>query len=217
MNSFWTELLRAEIHRLVKKKARVSGHTQRDDDSLWVEDQATEKLRDMIDFKRDKLNRPSTYLTPQQWLDWYSQLLSATIAIATLGAGFTFTLIFSALDRPRSTETQADDIVYVRTCIAASWMLFVLSLGWSSFVALIVSVNRTAALRELGTDKRWYQHSMLALMNFGTFIAQLLPCGAILASAEGVRQYQSKIGIVTLTLVSLTAFVAILAWLGQHR
>jgi hypothetical protein len=52
-------------------------------------------------------------LNPLGWLDWYSQLFSATIGIDILGAGFTFSVIFN--DFNSSPEDQ-----HVRACSKAS-------------------------------------------------------------------------------------------------
>jgi hypothetical protein len=69
----------------------------------------------------------------QMWLDWYAQLFAAIITIRTLGAGFTFSIVFSGIQVPirvtkrfenatpqekEATETAA--VEYIRQCLAVS-------------------------------------------------------------------------------------------------
>lgn len=113
VDRLWKELIAAKFRDLVSNCGLIMRHgaqgqgTQRLNDlngpNIWLDTVVKDKLSDVIS---NQLDFPFVYLTPQQWLDWYSQLFSATIAIATLGAGFTFSLIFPSLESPAVGDTQ---------------------------------------------------------------------------------------------------------------
>jgi hypothetical protein len=208
IEDFWKDLVRAKINHLVCHTP-TGGHTN--DNYARLECEVNKKIDEVLAFSTPP---ESMYLTPQQWLEWYGQLFSAIIGIAVLGAGFTFGLIFASLEKPSK-----HDETYVRKCITASWMLFVLSLGWASFFPLLVSVNRKLTLEELkkqASNKAWYGCRLHFFVTPSILIAQLLPVGAFIASAEAMRQYYNGLGIATLTLVSLIGAAAIGAWAGQN-
>lgn len=82
------------------------------------------------------------YMTAKQWMDWYDKLCQAVGGIATLGAGFTFTVIVTQLAEPDPDHPNGTKAKHVRFCLALSWVLFVLSLACASFAALIFNANR---------------------------------------------------------------------------
>ncbi|KAK5939503.1 hypothetical protein PMZ80_007881 [Knufia obscura] len=210
VEEIWKALVSAKINSLVFQTRPPPRQLNPDHDTL-LESEVNRKLDEVF---RSRRNPEFIYLRPQQWLDWYGQLFSAVIGIAVLGAGFTFSLIFSSLEQPFKHNE-----AYVRKCIAASWMLFVLSLGWASFLALLVSVNRTRTLKEIASKENWYNLNECPLLFFLTpsiLISQLLPVGAFIASADAMRQYHNRLGIATLTMVSLVGVAATGAWAGQN-
>lgn len=82
------------------------------------------------------------YMTAKQWMDWYDKLCQAVGGIATLGAGFTFTVIVTQLAEPDPNHPNGSKVKHVRFCLALSWVLFVLSLACASFAALVFNANR---------------------------------------------------------------------------
>ncbi len=84
------------------------------------------------------------YMTCEQWMKWYNRLCQAVAGIATLGAGFTFTVMVSELADPDAATAAASlaKKKRVRFCLALSWVLFVLSLAFASFAALLFNANR---------------------------------------------------------------------------
>lgn len=202
IDDLWKNLVSAEVQKQVNQNLLQTAA------GIWLESEINTKLRSVIVSKR---TGNFIYLTPQQWLDWYAQLFSAIIGIAVLGAGFTFGLIFSELQTPSK-----NDKLYVRRCIAASWMLFVLSLGWASLTALVLSVNRTFALKRFGTGMGLWREVIPICFTISILLGQLLPVGAFVASAEAMRQYHNGLGITTLALLGVIGVIVILAWMGQN-
>ena len=100
-------------------------------------------------------------------------------------------------------------------------MLFVVSIGLTSFAALVVGVNKNAVLEALEDvcykDHKHYHSPGLLFISVLTLAVQLLPIGAFLASAEAVRAYHNTVGIVTWVVVSIIGLIMIAFWIGQNR
>jgi hypothetical protein len=157
--------------------------------------------------------------------DWYSQLFGAVTAISTLGAGFTFTILFSEIQVPRGVSVDRADAVvqYIRTCLSAAWMLFVFSVGLSTFAILVNSSKKgdLVKLVEVRITKAgksdhsiWVNIYRMAVDCF-TLLTELTPVGAFLASAEALRQYESAVGMFTLIGTSVTGLILIMIWASQ--
>lgn len=172
IESIWDKVVQATVLKIVAQDSDLAEHT-------WIEQGVRQRLDAVI--KAKKANQ-WTYLTEQQWLDWYAQLFTVIIGVATLGAGFTFTVIFSDPPQPWRNSKQ-----YVLGCIAASWMLFIITLGWCCLTALVVAVNRTLLLEQLREDKIGCA-DLLWWVIASVLVAELLPIGAFLASAKAVRR-----------------------------
>jgi hypothetical protein len=174
---------------------------------------------------------------PNAWLDWYGQLFAAIITISTLGAGFTFGILFSGIQVPVSvtnqytnatteqeirekTQAETDEVAYIRNCLAISWTLFVFAIGTASFVALIVNTLRDVLIsqvRQAGSMRLCRNTGMhLWGMVISTLLAQLLPVGAFMASAEAVRQYNSNIGLAAWVGTGLAGMLVIFSWCWQY-
>ena len=155
-----------------------------------------------------------------EWLEWYTQLFGAVVGIASLGAGFVFTIIFSGIEAPVHSADPDTAKEYIRTCLAAAWLLFVAAIGWTTFVALLMSVNKNSILEKINAanteNKKWGSDSGLLLLSWSTLVAQLLPIGGFLASAEALRKYHNAIGTVSLVATSLAAGIVVLVWFWQN-
>jgi hypothetical protein len=156
--------------------------------------------------------------------DWYSQLFGAVTAISTLGAGFTFTILFSEIQVPQNLSAVRDDAVvqYIRTCLSAAWMLFVFSVGLSTFATLINRKMRGQLMKSLEVSKKagkprqsiWVIIYRMSVDWF-TLLTQLMPVGAFLASAEALRQYEFAIGVISLIGTSATGLILVFIWASQ--
>lgn len=160
-----------------------------------------------------KTKNESVYLTGDEWMSWYDKLFQALIGVATLGAGFTFTIITSGIDNPHGRI----DTEYVRRCVSVSWLLFVASLGCTSLAALFLSVNKRTFVRSIDKGDKWYKSWEGNVIVLTTLLVQLLPLGAFTAAAEVVRSYQPGVGIVVMVFIAFLAVVLFVLWLGQNR
>jgi hypothetical protein len=142
-------------------------------------------------------------LLTRESLETYRQINQAAVTIAALGAGFTFTIIFSDLSEPRADFSKDD----VKTALAVAWLLFVLTIILASFAAAMQSMRESVVIPVLFIWRIVYGACLL---------------GAFVASAEAVRAYQSAVGITALALIGILAISALLVslrakWLVRRR
>lgn len=72
-----------------------------------------------------------TPCSQHSFMKWFDKFFSAVLAIGTLGAGFTFSVIFSNLEDLKDTvDTNA-----VRHFLIVAWLLFVLAVAIASVSA----------------------------------------------------------------------------------
>ena len=139
-------------------------------------------------------------LSADEWMDWYEKLYQAVVQIATLGAGFTFTSIVGGLDEPPES-----DKAHVRFCMALSWLLSVISIGFGSIASLTFHLYKPQLTQEIDEtfymdiDGRYSRQMSWMLLLF-PLTAQLLVIAAFLASAVAVLTYTKQIGVAALAL-----------------
>ena len=129
----------------------------------------------------------------RKWLtegSFMKQAFSLMLVVGTLGGGFTFTVIFGDPPEPRSGFSKD----YVQKCVAASWLLFILSVAAAAWSPVTIGLARRPKDKLLAA-----QVIVLTAMLVSSLII-----GAFLASAEAVRAYQGALGIATLVLIGLT-------------
>lgn len=163
---------------------------------------------------------------PREWMDWYSQLFAAVVGISTLGAGFTFTIVFSGIEAPQSIKDKNDEAAEIkaketiRTWLAVSWMLFVFSIGLTSTVALLLSEAKGQIVAKIkrmdAEDRNWIWDPMLLLVLILIALVQCLPIVAFLASAEALRQYHNRIGLATLVGTGVAGALIVFSWCFQN-
>ena len=129
----------------------------------------------------------------RKWLtegSFMKQAFSSMLVVGTLGGGFTFTVIFGDPPEPRLGFSKD----YVQKCVAASWLLFILSVAAAAWSPVTIGLARRPKDKLLAA-----QVVVLTAMLVSSLII-----GAFLASAEAVRAYQGALGIATLVLIGLT-------------
>lgn len=200
----------------------------------YVKDDQWKTLRDKIDSEGERQkNRTSTddenalwvYLTSEEWMTWYDRFFQAVIGVATLGAGFTFSVIVSSLEIPNVlVDDQAEQkrqVDRIRFYLSLSWLLFVLSLSWASFAAQIMDVNKRMFMNSIDranwdTSYRGLRNRPWLFSTTATLIAQLLPIAAFWASASAVKAYQYRTGLAAIIILANIAFILIVAWSCQN-
>lgn len=156
---------------------------------------AQEQMKRAVDERKRallQLQQSGTYtLLTRESLETYRQINQAVVTIAALGAGFTFTIIFSDVSEPRKGFSKDD----VKAALAAAWLLFVLAITLASYAAAVQSMREGIVIRSLFIWRIVHGACLL---------------GAFLACAEAVRAYQSAVGITAFALVGVIAVSALL-------
>ena len=129
------------------------------------------------------------------------------VAVGTLGAGFTFGVIFSSLEDLNDTV----DTKTVRHFLIIAWLLFVM--------AVAVACISAAIFRFLSPKfiKGFNDHG--DLVNFVaagiSVVEQLLIVAAFLISARAVRMYDESTGKAAVISISVIGGILVVLWIGM--
>lgn len=146
--------------------------------------------------------------TGQRTVKWFDDFFTAVVGVGTLGAGFTFSVIFSTLDT-RGGALEPKDTDLVRRFLIIAWLLFVLTVALASVCAsafrmmarpIVQGFNRFSTLVNLTA-------SIISL------ILQLLIVAAFLMSARALSRYDRDCGLAATVLIGLAGGYMFLAWI----
>ena len=100
--------------------------------------------------KDDLQKQQQRQISGEQRVKLFENFFASMIAIATIGASITFTVIVSELEDPKSvSRLKIVDESTVRILLATSWLLFVLVLAAGGLLASQLALNRTEAVKGL--------------------------------------------------------------------
>lgn len=143
-------------------------------------------------------------------VQWFDSFFGSVVAVGTLGAGFTFSVIFSTLES-HDTRHEVLDTDLVRHFLIIAWLLFVLAVAIASVCAAIFRFMAREIIDGFNRSGN--------LVNFAASIAslvlQLLVVAAFLMSARALRRYDESTGEAAVVIVSVTGCLLIVAWLGM--
>lgn len=133
-------------------------------------------------------------------MNWFDKLFDKINVIAGLGAGFMFQII---VDPPDKTKlgNHILTISAVHTCIAASWLFFVLAITCSSAFSSIFDFYK-ADLINLYTGRKKRAHITMFLVSL---IVQLLVLAGFLAASLVVMAFSEKVGFAAIVLTAAFA------------
>jgi hypothetical protein len=170
-----------------------------------------------------------------KWFDWYTQLFTAVAGICTLGAGFTFTILFGQIEVPsRVTDRRfenSDDreragqnsLDLIRIYLAVSWMLFVAGLGITTFSALYIRTIRKHFIEEVrrAESEGWTGWTLLrrplySLVTSATLLVQLLPVFAFFCSSLALAQYNEGVGYACAVCLGGASLPIYFVWSWQN-
>ena len=134
---------------------------------------------------------------------WFDKFFSVVVAIGTLGAGFTFSVIFSSLENLQNTvDTNA-----VRHFLIIAWLLFVLAIAIASVSAGLFHYM----------DLSNYRFGMMVelLGSLASLVLQLLIVAAFLMSARALKRYDEDSGMASVVIISIFGCLLIVVWIAQ--
>jgi hypothetical protein len=166
------------------------------------------------DIQKDDMRYHANHLmTPNnESVTWWDSFAKGIIALTTLGASITFSVILSNLPDPAAVRSDASrsfrpsrvasavrfDREHVRRFLAVAWLMFVLALGLAMF-----SLARLKKSRSVGR---------------GTWLLELVLEWLVLAAfmflALAVCAYVPEVGIAAVAFIAFFAVVAFAMWLG---
>lgn len=193
IHDMFMSMVNAQIdHVLSGTPAPTSRFTEADQDELAKLVQ--EQMKRSIETRKRAVlqqKRSNVYtLLSRESLETYRQINSAVVTISALGAGFTFTVIFSDVSEPQAGISKEQ----VKTSLAVAWLLFVLAILLASFANAIQAMREGVVIHSLFT-LRIFQGSLVL--------------GAFAASAEAVRAYQPAVAITAFAVIGATAVISL--------
>lgn len=150
-------------------------------------------------------------------MKWFDSLFAAVIGISSLGAGFTFSVIFSDPALPLNLNGQDEDEFKDN-------VRFLLSLSWIFFIAAIAQASAASLLFNAETPRNWLLKGWQANLIWQNVIATLtslgvqsLPTTAFLVASWAISLYVPAIGWAAFGLcgcfgVGLQFIVFVKAW-----
>lgn len=148
----------------------------------------------------------ATSMSIEEVLTWFDKLFEANLAIGTLGAGFTFSVIVSDLHDPSSSDFTADQ---VRKLLALAWLLFVVAIGAACAASLLFTFQRNWFIDFAGHRRRKFATATTSL------VLQLLILAPFMVSGWAVKAYVGDVGLAAFILTGVFAGCAVLIWILQ--
>lgn len=143
-------------------------------------------------------------------VDFFRSLFSAVIGISTFGASITFGRVVSGAATPVDTYTERE----VDYFLSLAFLLFLVALGTSSFLAVGLQLNRKTIKSGLHSHGRrrvlWTGVTMAA-----SGLVQGLVFAAFIFLSLALRAYAEAVGKMSLVITSVFAVLALLFILGQ--
>lgn len=128
-------------------------------------------------------------------LGWYEKFLTSVIVIASLGAGFTFSLVFSPVAETKNENIKPEDVT---TFVSLSWLFFTLALAVSTSLQL-ASALYTEYLTTLLNRQ---QGLIFIALNVVSWVVQSLLLLGFLFASFCVAAFQKNVGYAALGLTS---------------
>lgn len=143
-------------------------------------------------------------------VDFFRSLFSAVIGISTFGASITFGRVLSGEATPVEEYPERE----IRYFLSLAFLLFLVALGTSSFLAVGLQLNRKSIRTGLHSHGRrrvlWTGVTMAA-----SGLVQGLIFAAFVFLSLALRAYAEAVGKASLVITSVFAVLAFLFILGQ--
>jgi hypothetical protein len=143
----------------------------------------------------------------QRLTNWFDAFFSAVVAVGTLGAGFTFSVIFSSLETLNGTV----DTNEVRHFLIIAWLLFVLAIAVASAFAALFRFMSPEFIEGFNE----YGDLVNVVAATVSIVLQLVIVAAFLMSAIALRKYDEESGKAAVVIIWAVGGLLILAWFGR--
>jgi len=129
------------------------------------------------------------------------------VAVGTLGAGFTFSVIFSSLEDLNGTV----DTKTVRHFLIIAWLLFVMAVAVACMSAALFRFMSPEFIEGFN-DYGDLVNSVAAGISV---VEQLLIVAAFLMSARAVKKYDESSGNAAVISISVIGSLLVAGWIGR--
>lgn len=129
------------------------------------------------------------------------------VAVGTLGAGFTFSVIFSSLENLNDTI----DTKTVRRYLIVAWLLFVMAVAVACMSAALFRFMSPEFIE--GFNK--YGDRVNSVAAAISVVEQLLLVAAFLMSAIAIKKYDEPSGKAAVVSISVVGGLLVAAWIGR--
>ena len=160
----------------------------------------------------DQLSEAPAKPPGERLASYFENFFRTVVGIATLGASLTFSKIVQAPVEPfHDYGYSGRQIQYL---LAASWLLFVLALAFTSFIASALSLWRPQAVKAFGTSDNEQRNKVLWFASGVTTLLYGLLVAAFLTLALVVVAYVGPVGWVAFVFFLLFGFLGfgVIVW-----
>ncbi|KAK5099546.1 hypothetical protein LTR70_002447 [Exophiala xenobiotica] len=136
----------------------------------------------------------------EKTMNWFDKLFQNIIVVASLCAGFSFSVVVAPLERIQNDHFTVQQ---VNTAVAVSWLLFVLAVTLSSAFSSFFYFDERKLGEKLTGQCRW-THSWMALVSL---TVQELVLGGFLAASVDVAAFSKNVGYTTIGITIIAAII----------
>jgi len=140
-------------------------------------------------------------------IQWFDKFFGAVVAIGTLGAGFTFSVIFSEME---NLNDQVDTNT-VRHFLIIAWLLFVLSVAIASMCAALFQFMDREYIWSVNNSGKVVK----SVKSLGSLVLQLLIVAAFIMSARALRRYDEDSGKAAEVIIGIFGCLLIVIWIYE--
>jgi len=137
--------------------------------------------------------------------EWLGTFFTINIAISTIGAGFTFPIIFTDLHPPSNSSAET-----VRERLVICWLLFIANIvlagGFAVYIALEPGCGGECQIKSCGV---WW--CILA------YLLQVLLAGAFMAAALAIAAFSGTIGWIIVGLTGYACALLVMIWVWIYK
>lgn len=160
-------------------------------------------------------NTNSASSPPYDWgepvVEWFIKFFDNIIIIASLGAGFSFSIIVSDPADPPGKKRWPLKSGDVRFYLAISWALFVFAIGGAVAGSQVFQFYQTSIIKRLNDGSR----TMLNAVSLVSITLQLLVIVAFMLDERVIAAYVGAVGWSTLAITAGFGLAAIVSWVWK--
>jgi hypothetical protein len=160
-------------------------------------------------------NTNSASSPPYDWgepvVEWFIKFFDNIVIIASLGAGFSFSIIISDPALPPANKRWCLTSDDVRFYLAVSWTLFVLAIGGAVAGSQLFQFYKPPLITKLNDSTK----TMPIVVSLVSITLQLLVIVAFMLDERVIAAYVDAVGWSTFAITGGFGLTAIVSWLWK--